>query len=163
MGEIVTTHGIGGWLKVNPYNPDTTVFSSVRELILEQQGKRSAHELESSKPHGRQYLIKLSGINDIGEARKWVGFDLCVAEDALQPLQPGEYYHYQAVGLEVLDLHGERIGVITRTWSTPGGELYVVQGTEKEHLIPAVKEIVQKVDLAAGKMIIDPPAGLLDL
>lgn len=148
---------------MNPYNPDTTVFSSAREVILEQQGKRSVHELESSKPHGRQYLIKLSGINGIEEAKNWVGFDLCVDEDALQPLQPGEYYHFQAIGLEVLDLQGERIGVITQTWSTPGGELYVVQGAEKEHLIPAVKEIIEKVDLASGKMIINPPAGLLDL
>lgn len=148
---------------MNPYNPETTVFSAAREVFLEQQGKRSAHELESSKPHHRQFLIKLSGINGIEEARKWVGFDLCVAENALQRLQPGEYYHYQAIGLEVLDLNGERIGVITHTWSTPGGELYVVQGVEKEHLIPAVKEIVERVDLAAGKMIINPPPGLLDL
>jgi 16S rRNA processing protein RimM len=86
-----------------------------------------------------------------------------VTENALQPLQPGEYYHYQAIGLEVFDLNGERIGIITRLWSTPAGELYVVQGSEKEHLIPAVKEIIEKVDLAAGKMIINPPAGLLGL
>jgi 16S rRNA processing protein RimM len=163
VGEIVTTHGIGGWLKLNPYNPETTVFSAAHQVFLERHGKRSAHELESSKRHGRQFLIKLSGIDGIEEASKWVGFDLCVAESALQPLQPGEYYHYQAIGLEVLDLNGEVIGVITHTWSTPGGELYVVQGAEKEHLIPAVKEIVEKVDLAAGKMIINPPAGLLDL
>jgi 16S rRNA processing protein RimM len=163
VGQIVTTHGIGGWLKVNPYNPDTTVFSAAGELFLEQHGKCSAHEIESSRPHGRQLLIKLSGINGIEEAKKWVGSELCVAENTLQPLQPGEYYHYQAIGLEVLDLNGERIGVITRIWSTPGGELYVVQGAEKEHLIPAVKEIIEKVDLAAGKMIINPPVGLLDL
>ncbi|MGE5818981.1 MAG: ribosome maturation factor RimM [Deltaproteobacteria bacterium] len=163
MGEIVTTHGIAGWLKVNPYNLETTVFSTAREVFLEHQGNRSARELESSRPHGRQFLVKLSGINGIEEASKWVGFDLCVVESTLQPLQPGEYYHYQVIGLEVLDLKGERIGVITHTWSTPGGELYVVRGAEKEHLIPAVKEIVEKVDLAAGTMIINPPPGLLDL
>ena len=44
-----------------------------------------------------------------------------------------------------------------------GGDLYVVQGAEKEHLIPAVKEIVAKVDFDEKKVIIDPPAGLLDL
>lgn len=163
LGEIVTTHGIGGWLKLNPYNPETTVFSAAREVFLERKGYRSAHVLESSKPHGRQFLIKLSGIDGIEEAKKWVGFDLCVAEEALQPLKPGEYYQYQVIGLEVFDLKGALVGVITGTWSTPGGELYVVRGAEKEHLIPAVKEIVEKVDLAAGKMIINPPEGLLDL
>jgi 16S rRNA processing protein RimM len=148
---------------VNPYNPKTTAFSAAREVFLERQGNRSARQLESSKPHGRQFLIKLSSINSIEEAKQWVGFDLCVAENALQPLQPGEYYHYQAIGLEVFNLNGERIGIVTRLWSTPAGELYVVQGSEKEHLIPAVREIIEKVDLAAGKMIINPPAGLLDL
>ncbi len=78
-------------------------------------------------------------------------------------MNPGEYYQYQVIGLEVFDLHGARIGVITRTWPTPGGELYVVRGEDKDHLIPAVKEIVEKVDFAAGKMIINPPDGLLDL
>ena len=67
------------------------------------------------------------------------------------------------VGLEVFDTKGERIGVIVRTWPTPGGELYVVNGPSKEHLIPAVKEIIEKVDFAAGRMIINPPEGLLDL
>jgi 16S rRNA processing protein RimM len=53
--------------------------------------------------------------------------------------------------------------VVTRIWSTAGGELYVVQGPEREHLIPAVKEIIERVDLEAGKMVIDAPPGLLDL
>jgi 16S rRNA processing protein RimM len=67
------------------------------------------------------------------------------------------------IGLEVFDTQGERIGIVTRTWPTPGGELYVVNGGSKEYLIPAVKEIIEKVDLASGKMIINPPEGLLDL
>ena len=108
-------------------------------------------------------MIKLRGVNSIDEAKQWIGFQFCVPETALQPLKPGEYYHYQVIGLEVLDLNGARIGVIIRTWSTPGGDLYVVRGADKEHLIPAVKEIVDKVDFAAGKMIINPPDGLLDL
>ncbi len=102
-------------------------------------------------------------MNSIEEAKPWIGFDLCIPETALEPLKPGEYYQYQVMGFEVLDRNGARVGVITGTWSTPGGDLYVVRGRDKEHLIPAVKEIVEKVDFAAGKMIINPPDGLLDL
>ncbi len=163
MGEIVTTHGISGWLKLNPYNPETTIFSSVREVILEKDGGRTAHVVDSSSVHGRQRLIKLRGVNTIEEARRWVGFTLCVAQTALDPLKPGEYYQYQVIGLEVLDIHGVRVGVVIGTWSTPGGDLYVVRGSDKEHVIPAVKEIIEKVDFAARKMIINPPDGLLDL
>ena len=92
-----------------------------------------------------------------------IGSILCIAETALPPLDTGEYYHYQAVGLEVFDLQGERIGFVKSVQSTAAGALYVVQGSNKEHLIPAVKEIIEKVDFAAGKMFINPPEGLLDL
>ena len=66
-------------------------------------------------------------------------------------------------GLEVFDTRGERLGVVERIWSKPGGDLYVVKGDAKEYLIPVTKEIVEKIDLAAGKMIINPPEGLLEL
>jgi 16S rRNA processing protein RimM len=163
LGEIVTTHGLAGWLKLKPYNPDTTVFSSGLELFLEKDGLRSAYEIEASRPHHRQFLLKLRGIDTIERAAPWVGSTASISEHTLQPLPSGQYYHFQAVGLEVFNTQGERIGTVTRTWSTPGGELYVVQGPVREHLIPAVKEIVEKVDLAEGKLIIDPPEGLLDL
>ncbi len=163
VGEIVTTHGIGGWLKLNPYNPDTQIFRAPLEVILEKDQARAQFDLESSRPHKRQILLKLRGINSIGEAEKWVGFGLAVAEESLPRLAPGEYFHYQVVGLDVFDIHGRHIGVVARTWATPAGELYVVSGKSKEHLIPAVREIIDEVDLASGKLIINPPSGLLDL
>jgi 16S rRNA processing protein RimM len=148
---------------LNLYNPDTTIFSPARDVILEKDGYRAAHVLDSSSVHGRQRLIKLKDVDTIEEAQRWVGFELCVAETALDPLKPGEYYQYQVIGLQVFDLNGTRLGVVVGTWSTPGGDLYVIRGTDKEHVIPAVKEIVEKVDFAARKMIINPPDGLLDL
>jgi|SRR5919197_555306 16S rRNA processing protein RimM len=163
IGEIVTTHGLDGWMKFNPFNPETTALTSARSLFLERDGLRSSHEVESSKPYKTQFLIKLRDVNGIAAAEKWVGSTVYVQEQSLDSLKPGEYYHYQAIGLEVFNLEGDRIGVITRTWSTPGSDLYVVQGATKEHLIPAVKDIIEKVDFTSGTMIINPPEGLLDL
>jgi 16S rRNA processing protein RimM len=163
LGKVVTTHGIGGWLKLKAYNPQTTVLNPSREIWLEKDGTRSKHEIEKSRPYRSQFLVKLSGMDRIDDAEPWVGSILYLAERDLDSLPSGEYYHYQVIGLEVFDTKGERIGVVARTWSTPGGELYVVNGVFKEHLIPAVKEIIEKVDFATGKMVINPPEGLLDL
>ncbi len=163
LGEIVTTHGINGWLKLKPYNPQTTLLNSTLEIWLEKDEARSLHQIEASQPYKGQFLVKLSSVDKIDTAVKWVGSILYVAEQSLDSLSAGEYYHYQVIGLEVFDTKGERIGVVARTWSTPGGELYVVAGASKEYLVPAVKEIIEKVDLAAGKIVINPPAGLLDL
>lgn len=163
LGEIVTTHGIAGWLKLKPYNPDTDIFFSIQTVFLEKAGVRSSLVLEESRPHKNQFLLKLRGIQGIAEAEKWIGSILLVAEETLRPLNPGEYYYYQAVGLDVFDPEGKWIGKITRIWSKAGGDLYVVKGSEKEYLIPVVKEIIEKVDFPGGKIIINPPAGLLDL
>ena len=94
LGEIVATHGLLGWLKLNPFNPETT---------------------------------------------------------ALKP------------GAEVFTTAGERVGIVQSTMATSGGELYIVHSGSKEHLIPAVKEIVDKIDFANRTVTIDPPAGLLEL
>jgi 16S rRNA processing protein RimM len=163
LGEIVATHGIEGWLKLNPYNPDSPTLLSTQEIFLEKNSGRSVQRLQAVKPHKNQLLIRLEGVDGINAAEKWIGSIVSVAETELQPLGADEYYYYQVVGLEVYDTEGTHIGKITRLTSTPGGELYVVEGESKEYWIPATKEIVEKVDFDSGKVIITPPEGLLDL
>lgn len=108
-------------------------------------------------------MIHLEGVDSINDAKQWIGSELSVPEAELPPLGDNEYYYYQVVGLEVFDTKGARIGTIARLWPTAGGDLYVVQDGEKEYLIPVVKEIVTKIDFDAGRVIIDPPEGLLEL
>jgi 16S rRNA processing protein RimM len=163
LGEIVATHGIVGWLRLRPYNLHTTALSSTQEIFLEKAGDRTAHFLEMTKGHKSHLLVKLRGIVGIDEAKMLVGSILSVTERAMQPLMPGQYYYYQVIGLNVFDTNGAWIGTLTRIWSKEGGDLYVVTGTSKEYLIPAVKEVIEKIDFPEGKMIINPPAGLLDL
>jgi 16S rRNA processing protein RimM len=163
LGEITTTHGLDGWLKVKLYNPQSTRLTPDLGIWLETGGARWAHKIQASRPYKDQFLVQLATVLKIDEAKKWVGSVLYVAVQELDPLRSGEYYHYQVIGFEVFDVTGQRIGVVARTWSTPGGELYIVRGESKEHLIPATKEIIEKVDFAAGTLVINPPEGLLDL
>lgn len=164
IGEIVTTHGLAGWLKLNAFNRETSALTPGTAVFLKKKnGEPSAHEIEASRSHRNQWLLKLKGTDSIDAAQHWIGALLCVDAVGLENLQPGEYYHYQVIGFEVFSITGERIGAISSILSTPGGELYVVQAAGREHLIPAVKELIEKVDFSAGKVIIDPPDGLLDL
>ncbi|HLN85741.1 MAG TPA: ribosome maturation factor RimM [Candidatus Limnocylindrales bacterium] len=163
LGEFVATHGLDGWLRLAPFNPQSETLTPGLEVCLEKSGERSNHEIESSKPHKKQFLIKLRGINHIDSARQHIGATLLVNEAVLAALEPGQYYQYQVIGFQVVDVDGSVIGTVVSTLSTGSGELYVVQGSTKEHLIPAVKEIVEKVDFAEKKMVINPPDGLLDL
>ena len=163
IGEIVATHGLGGWLKLTPFNPATTALDSARRVYLEGKGGVSILDVEAHRTHRQQILIKLHGVDDIDGAKRWIGTTLAVPEASLPPLEPGQYYYFQAVGLQVFDSRGNRLGVITQTCTAGAGQVYVVAGEHREYLIPAVKEIVEKVDFDAGTMVIDPPDGLLDL
>jgi 16S rRNA processing protein RimM len=163
LGEIVTTHGLNGWLKLNCFNLSTTAIASGVAVVLQKADDLSAHRIEAARRHRSQMLIKLTGVDSIDAAAALVGSVLCLLETELESLAPGQYYHYQVIGFEVVTIAGERVGEIISTLDTAGGELYVVGGGEREHLIPAVKEFIERVDFRARRMIINPPDGLLDL
>ena len=163
LGKIVATHGLDGWMKFHPYNVGGDTLASGLQVYLERADGQAPYEIESSKPHKNQLLIKLRGIDHIDAAKPLIGATLEVDAASLAALEPGQYYQYQVVGFDVVDKNGNAIGKLVATLKTAGGDLYVVQGAEKEHLIPAVKEIVAKVDFDEKKIIIDPPDGLLDL
>ena len=105
LGEIVTTHGLNGWLKLNAFNPSTNALSPGVEVFLEHGGRRSAHRLEASSQHKKQFLIKLGDINSIDDAARYIGSTLAVGEAALEALEPNQYYHYQIIGFEVFHLN----------------------------------------------------------
>ena len=163
LGEFVATHGLDGWLRLNPFNPSSETLSPGLAVCLEKSGGRSIHEIEFCKPHKKQFLIKLRGVHHIDGARLHIGATLLVDDAALAALEPGEYYQYQVIGFQVVSTDGQVIGTLISTLITAGGAIYVIQGPTKEHLIPAVKEIVEKVDFSAKQMVINPPDGLLDL
>ena len=163
LGEIVATHGLDGWLKLNPFNPQTPRLAAGRAVVLEKADECFSHELEAGKPHKHQFLIKLKSVDTIDAATRWIGATLTIPETELETPEPGEYYLYQAIGLEVVDLQGRSIGTVTDVLPTAGAGLYVVRGPSKEHLIPAVRDIIEKIDFDTGRMTVNLPEGLLDL
>jgi len=91
-----------------------------------------------------------------------VGKEVFVPEEALPPTAEGEYYYYQLIGLRVEGVDGRAFGVLRAILDTGSNDVYVVKGDDREILIPAIAEVIREVDLQHGKMIVDPPEGLLD-
>ena len=164
LGEIATTHGLDGRLKLNAFNADSNVLVAGCVVHLDLGSVHGEFELAAdARPIKNQFLLKLRGIERIENAQRWVGATLSVAENVLESLAPGQYYHYQVIGFEVLHKDGTRIGTIESLLATAGGDILVVKEGDKEYLIPAVKEMVEKVDFERRQVIVDPPEGLLDL
>ena len=74
-----------------------------------------------------------------------------------------EYYWRDLVGLRVVTDQGEMLGTLTEIIATGSNDVYVVQGREREYLIPALEEVVLEVNLDDGVMKVSPPEGLFDL
>lgn len=163
LGDIVATHGVAGWLRLRLFNPEGHTLYSAEEVELARGETRRTLPVEQAKPHRGFVLLKLQGIDDMDTAQDQVGCRLYVRQDILAPLGSSEYYHEEVAGFEVVDAEGERIGTVTRIWPRPGGDLLVVNGPEKEHLIPAIKEFIRQVDVMNRTITIDAPDGLLEL
>ncbi len=163
LGDIVATHGVAGWLRLRLFNPQGRTLYSSTEAELARGETRLTFRVDQAKPHGGVALLKLRGIDDMDAARELVGCRLSVRQDTLAPLSSSEYYHDEVVGFEVVDAEGERLGTVTRIWPRQGGDLLVVAGPGKEHLIPAIKEFIRQIDIVKRTITIDAPDGLLEL
>ncbi|MEU7585160.1 ribosome maturation factor RimM [Micromonospora sp. NPDC049230] len=121
--------------------------------------------IEESRFHQGRVLIAFEGILDRNTAEALRGTLLVVdSADVTPPDDPEEFHDHQLVGLAVVTPAGERLGEVARIDHAPSSDLLVLRRPEgRTALIPFVRAIVPEVDIAGGRVIVDPPAGLLDL
>jgi 16S rRNA processing protein RimM len=159
VGRVRRAVGLKGELSVTAYGDDPARFKpgtvlEIRDLeytvLSARQGPRSA------------ILLMLEGVSDPDAAAQLRDAEILV-EASVLPQQPdGVYYYYQLIGLAVRTVDGHGLGSVSEIMETGGNDVYVVKADSgQETLIPAVKEVVVDIDLAAGTMTIDPPPGLI--
>ena len=108
--------------------------------------------------------MALEAVTDRSQAESLNGSTLFVDKARLPVLEEDTYYWFDLVGLSVYNTTGTLLGRLEEVIPTPGNDIYVVKGKQngqpKELLIPATGDVVLKVDLEGGAMIVDPPEGL---
>jgi 16S rRNA processing protein RimM len=165
LGRVAKLRGSRGELSVATRSEGLERYLGLRRAWFAPPGAEPRpQELESVRVHGRRLLVKPSGVDTAAAASGWIGLEMWVETDALPPLRAGSYYAHQLLGLEVVTAGGETLGRVCDVRSTGGCDLWVVRsGSGREHLIPAAASICTRVDLAGGRITVDPPAGLLEL
>ena len=111
---------------------------------------------------GGYLLISFDGIDTREEASLLRNAVIKIDASAFPELKEGEYYHHQIIGLPVFTIEGREIGTVTEIIATGGNDVYCISSRGKELLIPAIKDLIESIDLSAGKIIIRSMEGLTD-
>lgn len=169
VGHITRPHGVKGELYVDPLTdePDE-VFAPEREVLLgdgDGELEPDAPELvvERVRPFKRGLLVKFEGFEDRTAVEPFAQRYLLVAREHLRPLEEGEVYYHQLLGLQVETVGGDVVGRVREVYDTEPAELLDVKGAGRSHLIPFVERVVKEVDVEGGRIVIEPPPGLLEL
>lgn len=165
IGEILRPQGLRGAVRVRPLTDRPERFERVTECVLwdAASDERETRRVITAQPQGQSVVMALDGCESIEAAEGLVGRLVALPEAEALPLAPGQFYPWQLEGAKVVTEDGQEVGRVAGIEQSTGHDLWVVRRGEREHLIPAVAAIVVDVDVAAGRVVIRPPEGLLDL
>jgi 16S rRNA processing protein RimM len=164
VGKIIGTHGIKGLLKVHSFSGNIESMQSCRTVTVKSPaGVLTRFGLKSVVPHAGKFMIGLQGLDDINLAEPLVGSEICLLRSQLPEPEDNEYYWCDLIGLQVATPDGRELGSIVDIFETGSSDIYVVRGAEREYLIPAISSVVSSIDLKAGRILVTPLEGLLDL
>ncbi len=165
IGEILRPHGVTGEVRMRVLTQYPERLSEIEHIYLSKdpEGKNAAkHHIQSVRMHQGYALLRLHGVGDRNAAdllrQLWVMIPLGEAV----PLDDGEYYVYQLIGLDTRTEDGTLLGQITEVLETGANDVYVVEGTEYgEVLIPVTEETIREIDIDGGYVVVRLPDGLL--
>lgn len=149
IGKLGKVRGLDGTLKIIPLTDFENRFDGLTEVFV--GGK--IFQVEGVKNIGGEIFIKFKGIDNREVAKTLTNKFLTVNRSDAAPLDDGEFYTFDIIGCEVFD--GEKnLGVVKNVLKTGSNDVFEVSG-EKEILIPALKSIVQKIDVANKKIFVN--------
>lgn len=167
VGRVVRPHGVRGEVVVEVRTDEPQDRYAVgAELIAgsERDGLRRL-TVAGSRAHHGWLIVTFEGVDDRDGAEALRGTLLEVDSATVPPPEdPDEFHDHQLVGLSAVTTAGEPLGDVVRIDHAPGADLLVVERPGgRTTLVPFVTAIVPEVDLDGGRVVVDPPPGLLEL
>lgn len=161
IGRVLKPWGVRGEVKIEILTEFPERFASLRTVYLGDDAKPFLVDGTRLLGGGNAALLKFKGIDRPEDAEALRDQLVQVAlEDAVK-LPTGKHYLYQIIGLRVVTIDGEALGEITDVLDTGANDVYVVHDDQREVLIPAIEEVVKKIDLERGEVVIKLMEGLI--
>lgn len=160
VGAIAGAFGVKGEVRLKSFCAEPAAIADYAPLTSE-DGKRQ-FVLTLSQPITNGFAARIDGVTTKEAADALRGIRLYASRTALPDLPDDEFYHADLIGLTVLDTGGGPLGTIKAVLNHGAGDLLeiAVPGVSDPVLLPFTHDAVPTVDLATGRIIADPPAGL---
>ncbi|MFH8385606.1 ribosome maturation factor RimM [Kitasatospora sp. NPDC018058] len=164
VGKIGRAHGIRGDVSVEVRTDEPELRLGPGAVLLTDPASAGPLTVESGRVHSGRLLLRFAGVKDRNAAEALRGTLLISEVDPEErPDDPEEYYDHQLIGLDVVLLDGTLVGELTEVVHLPYQDLLTVTKADgTEVLVPFVSQIVPTIDLENQRVVITPPAGLID-
>lgn len=163
VGVITTTHGLKGEVKVYPTTDSPERFCDLDEVVLRTGTIERELHVEKVRFFKNLVIVKFKEFNKIEEVENLRQAELYVSRENAVPLEEGEYYIGDLIGMDVYTDDGELLGTLDDVIETGANDVYSVNS--KKHgnvLIPAIEYCIMNVNIESGKMTVRLLPGLLN-
>lgn len=170
VGHITKAHGTRGEVLVWPLTdrPDAVFAAGATLVVGDAEGRLGEDPvgivIERARPFKKGLLVKLEDAGNREAVEALIGRYLLLERESVEPLAEGEVFYHQLLGLRVELPDGSVVGTVREVYEAAPTDLLEVVGERgRPHLVPFAEHIVKQVDVAGGRLVIDPPEGLLEL
>jgi 16S rRNA processing protein RimM len=164
VGRIGHAHGVKGEVSVEVRTDDPDRRYAVGSVLATDPRERGPLTVEGARAHHGRLLVRFAGVEDRTAAEALRGTLLVVDSADVGETAEDEWWDHDLVGLTAVTTDGRTLGAVADVVHVPGSPLLSVVDEEgREVLVPFVADIVPEVDVAGGRLVVDPPPGLLDL
>ncbi len=162
VGQIVNTFGIKGFVKIYPYVDDISRFDNLKKVHIKSKKEEKELQIEEVKYQKNMVLVKFKGIETVENAEKLRNSFVEIDRADAIPLEEGQYFIADLLGLDVFLDTGEKLGVLEDIYNTGSSDIYVVKNElGKQFLLPYIDEVIKQINLEEGKIIVHIIEGLI--
>ena len=153
LGKIIGNFGVKGWLKVYSHTQPREDITKYKLIYVYLEGNYELISDSEWNSSGKNILLKLDKTSDRESASKYINSDIVIDRANLPELPHGRYYWNDLEGMQVKNIHGDSLGVISHMIETGSNDVVVLSD---DRLIPFVlNDVVKEVDLKNRIMIVE--------
>jgi 16S rRNA processing protein RimM len=161
IGKIVKSCGLKGRMKAVSYLESNDKLQDLNELYISYGNDRKGpFRLKGIRSRGKSFFLEIEGVESFQSAKALIGCQVLIPADKLEKLPEGEYYWRDMIGLKVVTEDGRILGVIDAIFPTGSNDVYVCSGGDREILLPGTADVIRKIDIGRGMMVVRLLEGL---